>query len=317
MDQRRVADGEHALVARLEGRVGVRAVVVLVDSRTFEGVLAGDAAGPDQHVVAHRVAFVEFDFVVFDAGHRRVGVDFDTVGFELVANRALELVVVAGEHVRRALDEVDVHLRAVLVGPRGHLAGDLNPRETATTDDHLCRVTPGGLAGSLREVLVDDERVTEALECQCIGFETVDAVEGCLAPETDDRVVVVDVLAVGEFHSTRVGVETGHGRLHERGLGRFDVLDRNRDRLARVGRADTTMALVEQEVIVLFGNPDKFGAVTEFVFEAADRRTAAVARAKDDDTVGHRSVGTHEWFETLSLDRGVSLAMSESFPAVQ
>ena len=106
VDESAIADGEHALVARPEVRLGEDAVraLVLVDLEALDLLLSGDAAGPDRHVVRQFLrlfvlAAADVDGLLVDLRDEVAGEDVDVRLLQSLPERTLQFGVVTGEHL--------------------------------------------------------------------------------------------------------------------------------------------------------------------------------------------------------------------------
>ena len=232
-------------------------------------------------------ALVELDVVRGGLGDRVIRVDLDAGLLEQVAQRLLDFRIVAGEDLLERFDEVDLDRRAVIVAELRDFAGGLDAREARTADDDLCGIAARRFLARFGDGLVDLEGVVEALQRQGVLLETGDAVVGGLAAETDKNVVVINVVAVGEFDGLLVDIETGNFVLNEPGRRIRDPVDRERDVRADVRIPDHAVRFVQNEVIVDIGDPCQPSVAFELRLELVDRTGTGVASTEHDDVLSH------------------------------
>ncbi len=89
--------------------------------------------------------------------------DLDARFLEQVAQRLLDLRIVAREDLLERFDEVDFDGGAVFVAELGDLAGGLDAGEAGTADDDLGGLAAGRVAAGIADGLVDLEASSKLL----------------------------------------------------------------------------------------------------------------------------------------------------------
>jgi len=199
-----------------------------------DGVVALDAAGPDELVVGD-LALVGVDPLASGLPHRRTGPDGDSSLEEFLPDRGLEVRRERRRDVVGLLEEQHLDPGPALVGQGGQFAGHLDPREARTDDDDPRDVgrrrvgnrtgvavvrrdasrLQAGVCGTgdfthLEEPIADRPGVRHSLQRGRVLLDAREAVERRLGPQREDPVVVGQVASVGEGRPPLDGVQVGH-----------------------------------------------------------------------------------------------------------
>lgn len=129
--------------------------------------------------------------------------------------------------------------------------------------------------------------VVETFELVGELFEALDTEEGGRRADGDEQIVVVDGVAAFELDCALVDVHVGRATLDELRRVVFDVVDRDGDAGLDARVADAAVDLVEDEVVVVFGDPRELRVRTELFFEGCNRAGPGVPRAENDDLRAH------------------------------